>query len=77
MRTMGAFDGVDPEADRRKIFPELDQGGRPGAQGGDPSDAARGSHPKGELKATHIEADESDFGGPIKIQADKLPKRND
>jgi len=73
MRTNGAFDGGDPEADRRKIFPEADRAGRPGAQGGGPSNDDRGSPPKGELKATHIELDESDFGGPIKIQADKLP----
>jgi hypothetical protein len=38
-----------------------------------------GAPPKGELKATHIESDESDFGGPLRIQADKIPgpRRND
>lgn len=64
MRTNGAFDAGDPDADRSKLFPETAPAGNPGADAGSP--------PKGELKATHIESDESDFGGPIKIQADKL-----
>ena len=68
MRTNGAFDGGDPEADRGKLFPETGSDRNPGANANAPR--------KGELKATHIESDESDFGGPIKIQADKIPGKS-
>ena len=65
IRTNGAFDGGDPEADRPKVFPQALEGQKPGTDAG--------SQNKGELKATHVQSDESDFGGPIRIQADKLP----
>src|SRR4051812_33812140 len=63
MRTNGAFDGGDPEVDRRKLFPDAASQDRAGAANpGASTDAPAGSRPKGELKATHIESDDSDFG---------------
>jgi len=67
IRTEGAFSGGDVEEDRRKLFPESDEGANPGASAAD-----AGGKPKGELKATHITSDESDFGGPLRIEAEKI-----